>query len=88
MQSLIAPSRPVLLTGYDLELECPKCHERQVVGDATTSAKGCGDEYVALHALPGKYILTYRLHCWGCNDFFGGRLTIRSRSAPDAAQAG
>jgi len=74
--------RPVVLTGFDLELDCPHCRVRQVVADDTGDSQlKSPDEFVALHALPGRYVLIYPLLCWTCGEFFGGRLTIRSRSA-------
>jgi len=85
--SLSAPSRPVVLTGFDLELNCPRCDAVQLVAD--DSADSCflaPDEYVALHGFPGRYLLTYQLHCQRCSHQFGGRLVIRSRAAPSAPQ--
>lgn len=75
--------RPVLLTGFDLETQCRSCGAVQVVsdGEATPSA---GDEFVALHGFPGRYVLQYRLICWTCGNLISGSLTIRSRSAPSA----
>lgn len=86
MQSLPSRVRPVVLTGYDLEIDCPTCNTKQIVGDDMHGVASAlaGDEFVALHGLPGRYVLEYRLHCWNCAEYFSGRLTIRSRSAPPA----
>jgi len=88
MEILQARPRPVVLTGYDLEVDCPACGHQQTVGDGAYGQASAlaDDEFVALHGLPGRYVLTYRLHCWQCADWFSGRLTIRSRAAPPDGQ--
>lgn len=88
MKSITSPLRPVLLTGFDLEIDCPKCQVRQTVADDPdgTASAVSPDEFVALHGFPGRYVLTYQLHCWTCGELFSGRLTIRSRSAPAVTQ--
>lgn len=93
MPSLPTREKPVVLTGYDLEIDCPGCGTKQIVGDSqhaaplgSISSALAGDEFVALHALPGRYVLNYRLHCWQCTEFFSGRLTIRSRAAVYAGE--
>jgi hypothetical protein len=76
------PSRPVVLTGYDLEVQCPYCNALQFCSDdGRRSHAIAGDELLTLHAFPGRYLLMYRLHCWGCAEYFSGRVTIRSRAA-------
>ncbi len=81
--SLTSLQRPVVLTGFDLEIECPKCRSQQICADDGNARHAiAGDEFVALHGFPGRYMLTYRLHCWSCSCYFSGRLVIRSRSAP------
>lgn len=79
-------TRPVVLTGFDLEVDCPHCGKAQLAADDSGNPKHAqaGDEFVALHGFPGRYLLTYRLHCWECGEYFSGRLTIRSRAAPYA----
>jgi len=73
----------VVLTGYDLEIDCPECRTRQVMGeDADGALATVSDEHVSLHALPGKYILIWKLRCWQCGHPFSGSLSIKSRSAP------
>ncbi len=75
--------RPVVLTGFDLEIDCPRCKSQQICADDGNHQHAiAADEFVALHGFPGRYLLTYRLHCWRCAEYFSGRLTIRSRSAP------
>lgn len=76
--------KPVVLTGYDIIVNCPTCKQQQVVSDDIGGVLGT-DEHVSLHALPGRYLLNYRFRCWNCGHFFEGLLTIRSRAAPEAA---
>jgi len=77
-RSLQARPRPVVLTGYDLEIDCPECKTRQVVGyDVNLDTH----EHVSLHALPGVYLLIWKLRCWNCSHPFSGSLKIASRSA-------
>ena len=75
MQSV---TRPVILTGYEIQIECPRCGVPQALDDDTRMAS---DEYIGLHAFPGRYLLTYSLRCWTCGDHFGGRISIKSRAA-------
>lgn len=74
--------RPVILTGYDVEIDCPGCNTRQLVGDDPdgTLETVTGD-HISLHALPGSYLLIWRLTCWQCAHPFSGSLKILSRSA-------
>lgn len=76
-------ARPVLLTGYDVEIDCPQCNTRQIVGDDPDGSMAAvsGGEHISLHALPGRYILLWRLTCWNCGNAFSGSLKISSRSA-------
>jgi hypothetical protein len=78
-QTLQPPARPVLLTGYDLELQCPNCGVVQIFAD-DSDWNPRNDEFVALHALPGRYLLHYRVKCWTCDEPFSGRVSIRSRA--------
>lgn len=83
MASLQVRSRPVILTGYDVEIDCPDCKTRQVVGDDPDGTlEAISGEHISLHALPGKYILVWNLKCWHCGHAFSGSLSIKSRSAP------
>lgn len=75
--------KPVVLTSYDMVVDCPQCRQKQIISDdvgALNAVLG-NDEYVSLHALPGRYVLNYSFRCWNCNHHFAGLLTIRSRAA-------
>lgn len=73
-------ARPVVLTGFDLIVDCPQCRQKQIVSDDSSGTLG-NDEHVSLHAMPGRYLLNYRFRCWNCSNPFEGLLTIRSRAA-------
>jgi len=75
--------KPVVLTGYDIVVNCPECSTQQVISDDVGALHGVlgTDEYVSMHALPGRYVLNYSFRCWNCNHHFAGLLTIRSRAA-------
>ena len=81
------PTRPVVLTGYDLELDC-FCGSRQILGSRPGPGGLNPGELVELYAYPGRYLLRYSLQCWSCGEWLNGGLTIKSRSAPVAAPAG
>jgi hypothetical protein len=81
-RSLSARPKPVILTGYDLELDCDACGKRQLIGDDPDGTLAAvSGESVTLHALPGRYLLFWDLRCWHCGKINKGRLTISSRSA-------
>lgn len=83
MATLKPREKSVVLTGYDIVVNCPQCRTQQVISD-DVGALHCvlgTDEYVSLHALPGRYVLNYSFRCWNCTQHFSGLLTIRSRAA-------
>lgn len=82
MTSLSA-SRPIVLTGFDLEITCPRCGDLQLVSDdldGALAALGSRD-VISLTATGGQYKLLFTLWCWSCGHTFSGRVAIKSRAA-------
>lgn len=75
--------RPVVLTGFDLEVECPRCGDVQLTSDSVESLLSCvgSRDHLELVATGGRYRLTYTLWCWSCGHTFSGRLSVTSRAA-------
>jgi len=79
---MVTRDKPVVLTGFDLVVDCPTCRTKQIMSDQPELRSTLGqDEHVSLHALPGRYVLNYSFKCWNCEERFAGLLTIRSRAA-------